>query len=327
MASTAVMLPVQLTSSTGLLAMLEEDEAELKSFALSKLNACVADFWAEISESLPDIESLYEDVSFPSRPLAALVASKVYFFLGELSDALQFALGARELFDVDEGSEYVETLLSKAIDEYCAGFVARSELQIKAEAGEPADPEHPIDKRLIELVERMIESSMSKQAHQSVMGIALEARRLDMVERVLCVCDATPGENGETEQSNMLAYTFTLATTTLSSRPFRRKLLSVLVSVYSAMATPDYIGLTRCLAHLNDANAVVNILNRLLEGTRDDLLMAFQARPPQPPHAQLPSLLPCSRTPVLALGAARCGTFVYRTECGAGWCGPTAGGL
>jgi len=277
MAAAAVAMPVQISSSTGLLAMLEEDEAELKSFALQKLNGCVADFWAEISESLPDIESLYEDEGFASRPLAALVASKVYFYLGELSDALSFALGARELFDVDEPSEYVETLLSKAIDEYCAGFVTRSEQQIKAEAGEPTEPENPIDKRLIELVERMIESSLSRSAHQSVMGIAIEARRLDMVERVLRLCDTSPGE-GEHEASTsaMLGYAFTLATTTLSSRPFRKKLLSVMVSVYASMTTQDYIGLTRCLAHLNDAAAVVDIFNRLLEGTRDDLLMAFQ---------------------------------------------------
>ena len=200
-------------ASTGLLAMLDKDEAELKSFALTKLNAC-ADFWAEISESLPDIESLYEDESFPrvrsprSSPPRSTTTS------ASCRTLCPFALGARELFDVDEPSEYVETLLSKAIDEYCAGFVARSEQQIKAEAGEARRSRAPIDKRLIELVERMIESSMSKLAHQSVMGIALEARRLDMIERVLRVCDTAPGE-GEHEQSAcsaMLAYTFTLAT-------------------------------------------------------------------------------------------------------------------
>ena len=217
-------VPIAISSSTGLLAMLEEDDTQLKSFALQKLNTCVADFWTEISESLPDIEVLYEDETFAGRQLAALVASKVYYYLGELSDALSFALGAGNLFDVDEPSEYVETLLSKAIDEYCAGFVARSEQQIKREAGEPAEPEHPIDSRLIELVERMIESSLSRSQHQSVMGIAIEARRLDMVERVVRLCDTSPGE-GEHEASTaaMLAYTFTLATTTISSRPFRRK--------------------------------------------------------------------------------------------------------
>ena len=71
-----------MTSAVGLLAMLEEQEAQIKAHALKKLNAVVPDFWAEIAESLPDIESLYEDEAFAQRQLAALVASKVYFYLG-----------------------------------------------------------------------------------------------------------------------------------------------------------------------------------------------------------------------------------------------------
>ena len=52
--------------------------------------------------------------------LAALVASKVYFYLGELKDALEYALGAGSLFNVEEGSDFVESLLSKE-GPYAAG--------------------------------------------------------------------------------------------------------------------------------------------------------------------------------------------------------------
>ena len=116
MAAAMVATAPQLSSSVGLLAMLEEDEPEIKLHALTKLNAIAGDFWAEISEALPDIESLFEDEEFPQRPLAALVASKVYYYLGEVGDALTYALGAGSLFNVEERSEYVETLLAKAID-------------------------------------------------------------------------------------------------------------------------------------------------------------------------------------------------------------------
>jgi len=206
------------------------------------------------------------------------VASKVYYYLGELGDALTYALGAGKLFNVDERSEYVETLLAKAIDEYCAQHVSRSEQQIKAEAGEAStEPEVIIDRRLSELVERMVESSIGRCHYQSVMGIALEARRLDIMERVMRLCDVAPGAaEHEESTSAMLSYTFTLATTALSSRPFRKKVLAMCTTVYNQLASPDPIGLTRCLAHLNDAAAVVDIFNRLLGGTRDDLLMAFQ---------------------------------------------------
>lgn len=176
----------RLTSAVGLLAMLEEQENQIKAHALTKLDAVVPDFWAEIAESLPDIESLYEDEAFPQRQLAALVASKVYFYLGELKDALEYALGAGTLFDVEEGSDFTETLVAKAIDEYCAIHVKRSDQALAEERGAPSDGEAVVlDSRLVELVERLVASSLQKRAYQAVMGIAIEARRLDMVESVI----------------------------------------------------------------------------------------------------------------------------------------------
>jgi 26S proteasome regulatory subunit N2 len=41
-----------LSSADGLLALLDEDESELKVFALSKLNDVVDQFWSEIAEQI-----------------------------------------------------------------------------------------------------------------------------------------------------------------------------------------------------------------------------------------------------------------------------------
>lgn len=40
---------------------------------------------------------------------------QVFFHLGELDDAVTYALGAGKLFDLDEKSEYVDTLLGTSI--------------------------------------------------------------------------------------------------------------------------------------------------------------------------------------------------------------------
>jgi hypothetical protein len=56
-------------------------------------------------------ESLYEDENFKHRELAALVSSKVYYHLGSLDNALTYALGAGRLFDVNDKTEYVETII------------------------------------------------------------------------------------------------------------------------------------------------------------------------------------------------------------------------
>ena len=62
-------------------------------------------------------EALYEGTELPkpARDAAALVASKVYYFLGEYDEALSFALGAGNAFQAETraygSEEYVETIV------------------------------------------------------------------------------------------------------------------------------------------------------------------------------------------------------------------------
>ena len=118
------MAPRNQTSAAGVLALLSENDPFLQRYALEQLNALVPQFWAEISESIAAIEAVYDStsVSKETRDLAALIASKVYYYLAEYDEALSFALGAGGLFDLERrksgSAEYVETMISKAIDRY-----------------------------------------------------------------------------------------------------------------------------------------------------------------------------------------------------------------
>lgn len=56
-------------------------------------------------------EILFEDKGFTEQKLAALVASKVYYHLGAFNDSVHYALCAGNLFDVNDRSEYVETII------------------------------------------------------------------------------------------------------------------------------------------------------------------------------------------------------------------------
>lgn len=60
-----------------------------------------------------DREVLYEDETFRSREFAALVASKVFYHLGAFDESLNYALGAGDLFNVNDDSEYVETIIGR----------------------------------------------------------------------------------------------------------------------------------------------------------------------------------------------------------------------
>lgn len=109
-----------------------------------------------------------------ARELAAVVASKVFFHLEEYDDALRLGLGAGQYFNVAHKSEYVDTLVSKALDEYIR---VRHEQQEGGGEGAPA-----MDTRLEAIVERMFERCFDDGAFNQAVGVALEAHRLDKVK-------------------------------------------------------------------------------------------------------------------------------------------------
>lgn len=215
----------------------------------------------------PHSETLYEDDSFPSRDLAALVASKVFYHLEELDDALRYALGAGSTFDVTSTSEYVQTILTKCVDEYIR-------LRVRAYEEKDKSRSEPIDERLINIVERMFERCFEEGTYHHTLGIAIESRRLDLIKRSIT-------ESGDVKA--MLSYCFTLSQSTaaIASREFRGELLSVLVELYGGLANPDYINVAQCLLFLNQPTSVAEILEKLCkknekDGNDDGVLTAYQ---------------------------------------------------
>eukprot|EP00058_Branchiostoma_floridae_P007904 XP_002593392.1 hypothetical protein BRAFLDRAFT_261728 [Branchiostoma floridae] len=250
---------MNLTSAAGVLAMLDEKDPQLKCFALNKLNSIVGDFWPEISDAVDKIEMLYEDETFPHRELSALVTSKVYYHLGAYEISLTYALGAGNLFDVNSPTEYVETTISKCIDHYTKLCIAQ------AEAGEKQDVK--LDSRLEDVVNRKIRSCLENGNFKQAVGIALETRRIDVFEEAIMKSDDVAG---------MLLYASKVCMSLIQNRQFRNKMLRVLVRLYLHLEIPDYINVCQCLIFLDDASAVAEILEKLIKGTEDQTLMAYQ---------------------------------------------------
>ncbi|KAM3405539.1 hypothetical protein ACQJBY_008188 [Aegilops geniculata] len=246
------------SSAGGILAMLHEPAEELKLHALASLNSVVHLFYPEISTSIPAIESMYEDDEFDQRQLAALVVSKVFYYLGELDDALSYALGAGPLFDVSEDSDYAQALLAKALDEYAS---------FKTRASKAMEEEENVDPRLETIVERMLERCILDGKYQQAMGMALECRRLDKLEEAIV---RSPNIHGA------LSYCISLSHQYVSHREYRSEVLRCLVKIYQTLPHPDYLSICQCLMVLGEPETVTNILDTLLSGSQNDALIAYQ---------------------------------------------------
>ncbi|KAJ1721546.1 proteasome regulatory particle base subunit [Coemansia erecta] len=246
-----------LNSAGGLLSLLDEEERELQYYGLAQLDLVTDRFWTEISDSISKIEILYEDESFEHRQLAALVASKIYFHLGEFDDALSFALGAGEQFSLKESSTYVQTIVNHAIDKYI-------ELRGQQDTGSSV----AIDKRLEAVVERMFERCFETKEYGQVVGISIEARRLDVLERAL--------SSGDTRA--LLAYVQKDCVDLISSIHVQTQVQELLVKVHLRFDEPDYEAICLCLSKLNSPSKTAEILGHLVGDASDSerVLSAYQ---------------------------------------------------
>ncbi|KAI8123298.1 26S proteasome non-ATPase regulatory subunit 1 [Lucilia cuprina] len=250
---------MSLTSAAGIISLLDEPMPDLKVFALKKLDHIVDEFWPEISESIEKIEMLHEDRTFPENKLAGMVASKVFYHLGSFEDALTYALGAGDLFDVNARNEYTETIIAKCIDFYIAQRVAFIESPKEAK---------PVDARLEAIVNRMIQRCLDDGQYRQALGIALETRRMDIFEVSIMKSD---------DVSGMLAYAYNVTMSLIQNRGFRNEVLRCLVGLYRDLGVPDYVNMCQCLIFLEDPLAVAEVLDKLTRSSKEsNNLMAYQ---------------------------------------------------
>lgn len=250
---------MSLTSAAGIISLLDEPMPELKVFALKKLDNIVDEFWPEISESIEKIEMLHEDRMFTENKLAGIVASKVFYHLGSFEDALTYALGAGDLFDVNSRNEYTETIIAKCIDFYINQRVAFIENPKDAKA---------VDSRLEAIVNRMIQRCLDDGQYRQALGIALETRRMDIFEASILKSE---------DVNAMLAYAFNVTMSLIQNRGFRNEVLRCLVGLYRGLTTPDYVNMCQCLIFLEDPLAVAEVLDKLTRSAIEhNNLMAYQ---------------------------------------------------
>jgi 26S proteasome regulatory subunit N2 len=181
---------------------------------------------------------------------------------------MSFALGAGDLFDVSSPSRFVETIVSKCIDEYIRLRSAAADTS--ASNSNSNERSGVVDARLEALVERMFEQSLALKQYRHAIGVALEARRIDVAERVLSAAGA--------EEAALLRYTVAQCAANTTSLEWRATVLHLAARRYEALAVPDRVAAMHCLLHLGSVARVASLLAAALgDGSSADArALAYQ---------------------------------------------------
>lgn len=247
--------------SSPILSLLDEPEYQLKEQALTLLNEKVDEIWPEIADRIATIEELYEDSGFPAHHLAALVASKVYYNLSDFDSSVRYALAAGPLLDFSQTSEYHDTIISQCIRKYVE---LRQQYCDKANRFAVCDgDETKIDPKLVEIVESMLVQCARSGKVNLALGIAIEARRLDIIESIL----------KDNPQHQTIKFVLDSSITLLTLRSFRTEVLRLLDRILFEMDTPEYLLVTTIITQLDDAELAERWLNLLISSNP---LQAYQ---------------------------------------------------
>jgi 26S proteasome regulatory subunit N2 len=124
-----------------------------------------------------------------------------------------------------------------------------------------------IDPRLTAVVERLFDRCLADGQAEQAVGIALETRRLDRLESAIA---------GSSDPVRTLTYALYVTQKLVISRSFRDRVMRLVVAHYEKVAEPDNAAICRCLTFLGDVDEVAAVLVKLLNGSDDDALLAYQ---------------------------------------------------
>lgn len=249
-----------LVSAAPYLALLNEKDEDLKSYALTSLNDVVDQLWAEIANNITELEDLYEDESFEKRSLAALIISKVYYNLGDFEASVKYSLAAGDEFNVEEQSQYIETIVSQCINLYTSLSQKKY-----------SDDSVKIDARLTGIFERMLMKCIKANDLKLALGISLESFRLDIVEQIL----KDQGAKNSESALNLINYVLVCTNNVITNVLFRTTVLNTLIGLLlNLQSNQDFFTIFKIIVQLNESKIATQLFKELM--AKEKHLIAYQ---------------------------------------------------
>ena len=249
---------------------------------------------------------------------------------------MTFALGAGDLFKLDNEGEFEETIISKCVDTYISVSASRnagpqetsrdnalptlatsfangtneanaaaaltspttpfsqSTLPSKSllsrastmdnaleqpiqqgKMGSPILPDRATQEALQKVIERLFESCLREGRYRQVVGIAVEARNLEVLRRVIKrASDDTKKSNGKQvtggasgPAEELMEYVLDICMGVVQERGLRTEILKLILDLLNDIPSPDYFSIAKCVVYLNQDEEASTMLKKLVVST------------------------------------------------------------
>jgi 26S proteasome regulatory subunit N2 len=133
--------------------------------------------------------------------------------------------------------------------------------------------------QLQEVIERLFEDCYRQKRYRQVIGIAVEAKSLDVLRKTIVrASDDEKRLNGESRRSEeLLEYVLDICMGIVQERGFRNEILKLILDLLNEIPAPDYFSIAKCVVYLNEHSMASTILRQLVDkGDARSLAVAYQ---------------------------------------------------
>jgi len=135
-------------------------------------------------------------------------------------------------------------------------------------------PDRATRQSLEHIVEQLFEACLKKNKYRQVVGIAVEAKKLDVLQRVLKRAKADVKE-GPTEE--LMEYALGICLDIVQERSLRTEMLRLILGLLNEITKPDYFAIAKCVVYLDADEEASVMLRQLVEkGDAESTAIAYQ---------------------------------------------------
>ncbi|KAF3480905.1 26S proteasome regulatory subunit rpn2 [Arthroderma uncinatum] len=137
-----------------------------------------------------------------------------------------------------------------------------------------------IQRQLQNVIERLFERCFEQQRYRQVIGIAVEAKSLDILRAAILRAAHDEKEQGVESSKRgeeLMEYVLGICMNVVQERAFRNEILKLILELLNEIPSPDYFSIAKCVVYLNEHSMASDILQRLVEkGDARSLAVAYQ---------------------------------------------------
>lgn len=138
-------------------------------------------------------------------------------------------------------------------------------------------------KSLQAIIRRIFESCYQLGAYRHVVGIAVEARNMEILREAILRASKTEQSKGKmaaggtSQTEELMDYVLDICMNVVQERGLRNEILRLILDLLNDIPSPDYFAIARCVVYLDQHSMASNMLRQLVEkGDGKSLAIAYQ---------------------------------------------------